>query len=97
MDITGYRKKKGSGVDIRPMGAGLLHVYVARFDPNTGEQLPDEFGQVNVANFANERAAAEAQVARSTEFLADLEAFIKDAEKADADFGKAAKKSGASS
>jgi hypothetical protein len=97
MDITGYRKKKGNGVEIRPIGNGVLHVYVAKFDPNTGEPLPEEFGQVNVANFENELKVAAAQVDRSTEFLEDLKAFIKDAEKADTDFGKAAKKPGASS
>jgi hypothetical protein len=97
MDITGYRKKRGNGVDIRPMGAGVLHVYVAKFDPNTGEQLPDEFGQVNVAGFENEIKQAEANVERVTEFLEDLKAFIADATKADAEFGKAAKKPGSKS
>lgn len=94
MNISGYRQNKGEHIEIKPAGNGIIHLYVAKYDQTNGQRMPDEFGQTNLATLEVDRQTAEANVEAAKEYLADLDAFIKDAEKADADFNKSAKKPG---
>lgn len=89
MNIADYRNRKEAGrVEIKAHGDGLVTVIMQRFDPLSGDRLPDEVGQVNVAGFDNELKQAERVLASAQKQLDDLNAAIKDISEADAAFGQ---------
>lgn len=93
MEVKDYRTRKQAGqIEFRARGNGQVIAFAAKYDPGTGEKLPDDFSDLNLKGLENDRANLVASIEHQQGLLADLDALIADVTKADEAFSKADKK-----
>lgn len=89
MEVNGYiERREKEKVELRPLGAGRVMVYTAHYDPKTGDRLPDQATDLNIAGLETDRASVVTQIDQLTAALADLDALIADLKAANESFGK---------
>lgn len=75
MNIYEYDTLKSKGVvTILKTDGNYVAISSKRYDPNTGEALPDEIEEINVSLLRSRLASLEAEVASLKAFIMDIDA-----------------------
>lgn len=93
MNIQNYRERDEMElVEMKPLGNGMVMVYIKQFDPTTGKELPTDFGQFTVKDGEAQIAQAEKNLADAQASVEDLKAFWAAVKTADDEFAANAEK-----
>ena len=74
LDIKNYLDKKTSGLAIIAAIGDAYAIAVKKFDPNTGDALPDDVQAINLDDLNNQVADLQSQIDDLNQVIADCQA-----------------------